>query len=260
MSRVQACTELVIVCCHAIYDINTEDPFEESNWHLKSFQRSDKSTRKPGEHLTFVTHIQAAAEALRRPETLVVFSGGATDEAVPYSEAASYEKVFTNLYPDDPSNSHRSAIRDGQRWLCEEASTDSFQNLLFSILAFRSRVGRYPDTMTVITHAFKTDRFLRLHAPALRWPRNRVRVQGINPPFTAAELEAVQSAELQYAIVPFETTPLGDRGVLLEKRKQRGWSARTAEDLAKGQDDSVAALLQWSGSYSHAELAQLPWE
>jgi len=261
MAQVHLCSELVIVCCHAIYNIHTQDPLEEANWHLKDFQKGNSFTGKPSEHLTFVSHIQAAIEALRsRPETFVVFSGGATDASIPYSEAESYERAFMDLHLVAYKNEHTLEYVKDQRWSVETYSTDSFQNLLFSILEFRRQIGTYPEKITVITHAFKADRFLKLHAPAIRWPLHRIRVQGIDPSFTIAELEVVRMAERRNATALFEQTPFGDRGVLLEKREQRGWKAQTADKLAQGQNGSVAALLQRTGNQIAAVSLKLPWE
>ena len=44
--------------------------------------------------------------------------------------------------------------------LIEDLATDSFQNLLFSILKYREATGVYPYHITVVTHDFKKRRFL----------------------------------------------------------------------------------------------------
>jgi len=157
------------VCCHAIYE--GLDPTEEKCWRLQSFQRSDGL--KPGEHLTFLQHIQAAIE-LRESHSVdtVVFSGGRTNpELAELSEAQSYLNTLKHKQTIDAP-------------LLEEHATDSYQNLLFSILVFRRYHGYYPAEIIVITHFFKEQRFLALHAKAIHWPSDRIRVLGINPPFT----------------------------------------------------------------------------
>jgi len=253
-SSLDACTELVIVCCHAIFNIETDDPWNEANWHLKPFQKSNEITSKVSEHFTFISHIQAAAEALRRPNAFVVFSGGATDRTIPYTEAQSYAMVFSRLYKDN------AAVRRGYRWNSETDATDSYQNLLFSIIEFRKRVHHYPNTITVITHAFKSDRFLQLHGPAIRWPQDRLRVLGINPPFSQSELEQVQKAEHENAFALFRKDPHGNGRPLDDKRRERGWDERRLRDMSRGLEMSVKMLLSYGYLEDFLHLKKLPWE
>ena len=44
--------------------------------------------------------------------------------------------------------------------LLEELATDSYQNLLFSILKHKIATGVYPYHITIVTHEFKRRRFL----------------------------------------------------------------------------------------------------
>jgi hypothetical protein len=103
---------LLIVCCHAIFHPDVEapsfptySPHDESNWHLAAFQKSDPTTGKPGEHETFLAHIQAGLDAMttgtnatwkedvpwNQDSTILIFSGGATKQSLtPLSEARSY--------------------------------------------------------------------------------------------------------------------------------------------------------------------------
>lgn len=164
-------TTLAIVCCHAIFE--GSDRTDENNWRLQSFQRS--SGLKPGEHLTFLRHIDAAVELLKSKSVgSVIFSGGRTNpDVADLSEAQSYLNAL--------KCTRRDAL-DGI--LLEERATDSYQNLLFSILLFRQIYGHYPSQICIVTHAFKRDRFLDLHAKAIRWPVNRIQFLGINPPFS----------------------------------------------------------------------------
>ncbi|GAB7341655.1 hypothetical protein MBLNU457_g0004t1 [Dothideomycetes sp. NU457] len=253
-SNLDSCTELVIVCCHAIFNINTQDPWNEENWHLKPFQKPDKDTSKVSEHFTFISHIQAAAESLRRPNTFVVFSGGATDRTISYSEAESYEKVFLSLYSDN------AIVMRGHRWTTEKNATDSYQNLLFSIVQFRKISGRYPDTITIITHAFKSDRFLQLHALAIGWPRDRIRVLGINPPFSLSELDQVQEAERENAFALFEKDMYGNDRPLKGKRIARGWTNSKLESISDGLEPKVRELLWCRSSAQSLHSGELPWE
>jgi hypothetical protein len=96
---------LIIVCCHAIFLPNADapnfplySPHDESNWLLAPFQRSDPTSGKPGEHETFLAHVNAGIDALtvgtdgeHPPGSLLVLSGGATKRAdTLQSEARSY--------------------------------------------------------------------------------------------------------------------------------------------------------------------------
>lgn len=133
------------------------NPHDESNWLLKPFQRSDPATEKPGEHETFLLHIQAGASALRRPRTVLVFSGARTERDAPLSEADSYRDVLVQSFGG--SDIVRQAIADG-RVACEDAATDSYQNLLFSLIKYYELKGIWPQMVTVVTHSFKEARFL----------------------------------------------------------------------------------------------------
>lgn len=136
---------------------SSRNPHEESNWLLKPFQRSNAATGKPGEHETFLLHIQAGVNALRRQETVLVLSGAKTERDAPSSEADSYRDILLHCFGD--SEVVQQAMMDG-RILCENAATDSYQNLLFSLIAYYGVKGEWPRMITVITHSFKEARFL----------------------------------------------------------------------------------------------------
>jgi hypothetical protein len=245
---------LIIVCCHAIYPAAGED-LTESQWVLQPFQASNDSTGKPGEHETFILHIKAGFQDLQNdPSALLVFSGGRTITGY-WSEAKAYLRVLSMLPDHDPDLE--------QRILLEEAATDSYQNLLFSILAFRRHVGVYPSKVTVITHAFKERRFLELHGPAIKWPAQRIRVQGLNTPFTWAELKDVWQSEEKRGYDVFVEDPYGVRPPLSEKRISRHWKAAAIEELSFPElEPEVKKLLEWEGGESGREifLEKLPWE
>ena len=50
----------------------------------------------------------------------------------------------------------------------ESHATDSYQNVLFSLLHFRRKTSSSPTHITIISHEFKRARFLELHIPAIR--------------------------------------------------------------------------------------------
>ncbi|KAH7083112.1 hypothetical protein BKA63DRAFT_584312 [Paraphoma chrysanthemicola] len=263
--------DLIIVCCHAVYlpdaeehDFPLRSPQNESNWLLAPFQRSNSDTGKPGEQSTFVAHAQAGVNALiispdnaDLEKNLLIFSGGATkrpetdmSEARSYYHAALAEELAEGHYGG--GKTHRLFSKG--RILLEENATDSFQNLLLSILLFRRTTGSYPRHVRVITHAFKTKRFLELHAPALRWPQNRIQVQGIDPVMSSTELDSTLDGEEAFGYGLWDDDPLGSGKRLSGKRKQRGWNDAIIEGLVEGLEDSVKQLLLG------VVPARLPWE
>jgi len=249
--------ELVIVCCHAIC-IDSFNPFEESSWLLKPFQRSNPSAGKSGEHETFLLHIQAGVNALRRKDTVLVFSGAKTERDAPLSEAASYQKVLLQCFGNSDFVQRAMA---NDRILCEDAATDSYQNLLFSLIKYYEVKGEWPHMITVITHAFKENRFLDGHAVALRWPKERIRVQGINPPFPLPELREVHRLEKD-TVDLFLRDPHGVRDPLLSKRKARGWSPNhnVLRVLANLYNPAVHGEIQGWLDHSHrVERVLPPW-
>lgn len=80
-----------------------------------------------------------------------------------------------------------------------------------------------PDRITIISHEFKRPRFLDLHIPTLHFPISQVRYLGINPPFSASELEDVEAGERERGYLPWKDDPWGTGEVLNAKRVARGW-------------------------------------
>ncbi|KAF9700188.1 hypothetical protein EKO04_001658 [Ascochyta lentis] len=268
---------LVIVCCHAIFhpnveapDFPTHNPHDESNWHLAPFQASDQTTGKPGEHETFLTHIQSGLDIMttganatwkedvpwNQDSTMLIFSGGATKQNLTsLSEARSYyhAALAQELCQGHIGGGRAHQLYSKGRILLEERATDSLQNLLFSILLFRQTIGRYPKNVRIITHAFKSKRFLELHAPAIHWPKDRIQIQGIDPVMSSAEIESTQQGEEKFGYAPWTQDPLGTGEVLSGKRKQRGWREEQAKDLTEGLEKSVHTLMVGEAS------EDLPW-
>ena len=173
-------SHLIIVCCHSIFTGGDKDSiYLESNWALKSFQRAGAST-KGGEHLTFLRHISKGVQLLQQDldQSLLVFSGGPTDPTHPFlSEARSYFNAMLKL---DPAVKNHVYL--------EELATDSYQNVLFSIITYRKATGAYPRRITLITHAFKEARFRHFHFPAIKWLSNRLHFVGIDPNFISGKV------------------------------------------------------------------------
>ncbi|KAI4658191.1 uncharacterized protein J4E79_007173 [Alternaria viburni] len=261
---------LIIVCCHAIFLPNADEPnfplcspHYEPHWLLAPFQKSDEATGKPGEHETFLAHIKAGIDALtvgtdaeHPPSSILVLSGGATKRAESLkTEARSY---YHAALAEELAEGHRGGGRTHRLYnkgyiLLEEQATDSFQNLLFSILLFRKATGNYPKQIRVITHAFKSKRFLELHAPTIRWPKERILVQGIDPPMANDALQSTLRGEEENGYAAWENDPMGTGDLLGGKRQLRGWDASKAAKHFKDLEDSVKDLFQ--GTVSD----ELPW-
>lgn len=253
-SRLSPVKNLIIVCCHSAYTGDGND-FSESQWILAPFQRSDPEKGKPSEHEAFIAHILAGEQALHNdPHSVLCFSGGRTTDA-PLSEAESYMTVLKGR--QNANERWENAIFE------ERHATDSYQNLLFTILLYRKQIGAYPESITVITHAFKERRFLELHGPAIKWPPHRIRVQGINPSFTLEDLQKTQAGEAKNGYGPFEHDPYGAHEPLSSKRASRHWAPECSSMLAfDGMEPEVERLLKWEGGRTGQELFPdtLPWE
>jgi hypothetical protein len=185
---------------------------------------------------------------------MLIFSGGTTTKERVRSEADGYQTVYLGLF---------GKVHAGiERHETEQYATDSYQNLLFSILRFRKLVGRYPEFVTVITHAFKEERFLTLHAPAIKWPVHRIRVQGINPPFTLEELRETENGEMERGFGRFEKDLYGVHDMLDGKRRARNWDPRIAEAVYGNLEPEVTDLLNWNGTMTGLDIfpGKLPWE
>jgi hypothetical protein len=264
-------TDLIIVCCHAIYLPSAEtsnfplhSPLDERNWLLAPFQRSNATTGKPGEHETFLLHAQAGVNALTiSPDNydletnLLVFSGGATQKPkTDMTEARSYyhAALAAELSAGNLGGGRTHGLFTRGRILLEEHATDTLQNVLFSILLFRRTVGTYPKKIRVVTHAFKSKRVLELHAPALRWPEERIIVQGIDPVMGVRELdEALEGEEAEgYAAWDEDAFGVGER--LRSKRVKRGWDEGVVDEMMEGVEESV------KGIFKGEVRERLPWE
>ncbi|KAF4550498.1 Hypothetical protein D9617_17g047660 [Elsinoe fawcettii] len=253
--------ELIVVCCHAIFNSDSGlHPREESAWRLKPFQKSNPDTGKAGEHETFLKHILAAVQQLQRPDTFVVFSGGPTDPGTQSSESMSYAAAWEYLRKKSANSLPELDLHSPsrQRWAVEEDSTDSFQNLLFSVIKFRQVTFRYPKHITIVTHEFKRARFLDLHAAAIRWPKDSISVLGIDPPWASDdERVGTLALEAKNAIEPFKADPYGVSDPLAAKRQQRQWDPIRLQTIADGLEPEVQALLHWSSRKSFTDA--LPW-
>ncbi|KAJ9247305.1 hypothetical protein DTO280E4_854 [Paecilomyces variotii] len=271
------CDHLIIVCCHAIYIGGPKHGFSEDEWLIEPFQT--------GETPTFIKHIEEGIRQLRKsPTGLLVFSGGPTKKSkTDLSEGESYlnlareNSIFTNTEASGPATSVNPA-----RIIAETHATDSYQNVLFSLLRFRLYTGRYPDRITVVSHEFKRRRFLDYHFPAIGWiPRTiaenassmqgwegegcRVHFVGINPPPEITSPESLVEGEEKRGVALWEKDLYGTGPKLVEKRRKRGWGDGMEDGIFVnvGLEPVVERLVRWDGGAEKNEwfneIDQLPW-
>ncbi|KAF9891910.1 hypothetical protein FE257_002873 [Aspergillus nanangensis] len=254
---------LIIVCCHAIYLQGPTQGASEEEWLIEPFQK--------GETPTFTNHVKAGLDVLaNEPPGLLVFSGGATKQALTtLTEGESY----LNLAKDNNYFSCATRINP-DHVIAETHATDSYQNVLFSLLRFRRHVGWYPAKVTVVTHEFKRKRFMECHFPAIGLlpvvaigedNHPRVEVVGMNPPEEVTSLESLVTGEEKRGIGLWQKDRYGVQSDLAGKRVRRGWSQGMEDGLFVhvGLEPVVEELVQWNGGQNGNEwfgkLDQLPW-
>jgi hypothetical protein len=227
----------ILVAGHAVLR-DTNDVFSDASWFLLDFQR--------GEAGCYVGHIRRGVElAAADPHALLIFAGGQSREAAgPQSEAAGYWRVAERLgWFGHPQVRARA--------ITEEFSRDSFENLLFGICRFREYAGVCPLHVTLVSWAFKRERF-DLHRRAIRFPASRFAYDGPNDP---PEIEQALASEVQ-ARANYTADPYSSGPAFRLKRDQRnpfrlhhGYRATSPE---------LAALLQYAGP--ELFTGPLPWD
>ncbi|KAJ5930137.1 hypothetical protein N7466_005630 [Penicillium verhagenii] len=236
----------------------------EPSRFIESFQK--------GETPTFIKHVKAGLEALSGdPNALLIFSGGPTKRLrTDLSEGESYLKLAkdNNYYIQEAG---AISTIDPARVIAEELATDSYQNVLFSLLRFRLHTGVYPQRITIVTHEFKRARFMECHFPAVgllpqdeTQADNRASVIGINPPEEVTPLESLVLGEASKGIGLWRQDLYGVGKDLAGKRHRRGWYPGMEAEffMHSGLEEVVESLVCWDGGSGNewfSRMTELPW-
>ncbi|CAG8404481.1 unnamed protein product [Penicillium salamii] len=279
------CNHLIVVCCHAIYSGGPDHGTSEDEWSVRQTKCPDeaqKSTQlmkrriiepfQKGETPTFTEHLKAGLKALEDdPYGLLVLSGGPTKQSrTELSEGQSYlDLAKDNNYFRD----HSAPVFDASRVIAETRATDSYQNVLFSLIHFKAHTGVFPWRVTVVTHEFKRARFMECHFPAVglvpigpqqvRYQHKAV-VIGINPPESVTPSESLTRGERMNGIGLWKADPYGVNEDLGSKRNKRGWLPQMVDQFSNMDlEDVVLELLRYDGGRDRNEWFSkreyLPW-
>ncbi|KAL4796280.1 hypothetical protein BDV19DRAFT_388419 [Aspergillus venezuelensis] len=144
--------------------------------------------------------------------------------------------------------------------LTETMATDSYQNVLFSLLRFRQFTGSYPLKVTVATHEFKRARFMECHFPALGLD-GMSEVVGINPPEFVTPLRDLEEGEEKRGIGLWRGDLYGVGDELMGKRVKRGWvaGAEWGVWVGVGLEPVVEELACWDKGVLFPRMHELPW-
>lgn len=159
------------------------------SWVLADYQS--------GEGPAFEAHLRAGVEcAASDPRSWLITSGGATRAERPgLTEADTYLALANE-------RDWFGHVEVAARSSSEPRARDSYENLLFALLAFREQQAHWPRRVTVCGWGFKAARF-QDHARALGWPERRMAYIGSGRASDEpAALRAEQRARAQFGEGP----------------------------------------------------------
>ena len=239
-----------MVAAHAALRAELRDPPElaerDEAWVLEPYQA--------GEAPFYLEHMRRGAVlAARNPQALLVFSGGRTRRAAgTWSEASSYWRIAERAGWWLPAERHELRAELVRRSTTEEFARDSFENLFFSLCRFQQVTGRCPRNVTVVSWAFKAERF-DLHRTDLRIPAHRFLFVGQGEPFDLAGAERGEAAALR----AFRLDPYGRGPELGQKRARRNpFSLEHPYRSCPG----LGELFRYLDGNVEAFAGMLPWE
>lgn len=134
---------------------------------------------------------------------------------------------------------------------------DSYQNILFSIIQFWRSTSRWPNSLTIVSHAFKRRRLVEAHCSALAFPLDKVHFIGINPPGIPVVVDREEDAVDEWV-----KDPRGQSDGLKAKRARRNlWhvSQRLFESEDERQRSGIVTILLEDGEEILDGGAERPW-
>lgn len=168
-----------------------------------------------------------------------------------------------------------------RRIFVDAFATDSYQNILSSLIQFPIFVHGYPGgdndppettpfphKLTIVSHEFKRDRFLKLHLPAIHW-QGETSLIGINPPFDPSKMAEIEEGDRLRGFGAWQKDIYGVGTALAAKRKVRGWDEEQFKEsvISKLPDgrvrEQIEALMFLSDRGQDLTVlfgGRLPWE
>ena len=243
----------IIVACHAPFKETTAeaslDPGRDEHWVLQSFQA--------GEPPLYIAHAERGVELLKQDaHALLIFSGGFTrrEAGLRWSEAETYRAIARKSNWWIEGNGHIDPADLERRTALEDFSRDSFENLLFSLCRFHQVVGRYPERATLVSWAFKRERF-DLHRAAIGFPAARFCFDGFNNPIGFEAALRGEAATME----AFRRNRYGSEGRLAQKRNERNPFQREHDFRSCPGMREFFAFIENPANHSAAFNKQLPW-
>ncbi|CAG8294096.1 unnamed protein product [Penicillium olsonii] len=168
---------------------------------------------------------------------------------------------------------HSAPTFDRSRVVAETRATDSYQNVLFSLIQFKLHTGVFPRRVTVVTHEFKRARFMECHFPAMGLVtvdtrhssyQHKAAVIGINPPENVTASESLARGEMMNGIGLWKADLYGVNENLASKRRKRGWIPGMVDEFSNMDLGAVVLdLLRYDGGKDRNEWfsqrEDLPW-
>jgi hypothetical protein len=168
-----------------------------------------------------------------------------------------------------------------RRILVDRFATDSYQNILLSLIQFPLFVQKlldstetamaptlFPKKITIVSHDFKRARFLDLHLPALQWQGETTFI-GINPPFEPVKMAEIEQGDRLRGYGAWEKDIYGVGAALAKKRIVRGWNeeefrsqvlARLPTGTLRTQVEDLVGLRDEGQDLTEVYKGNLPWK
>ena len=211
-------TQLIIVPGHAIYVGKSRNDAEKQTSWLGTYINY-KNNEEPA---LYIEHIRKGAQLALNEDAILMFSGGQTRKSSPLSEASGYFTLSQQL-----------GLTNNIVCLLESYARDSFENLLFSIYRYKTQNDSLPETITAVGFSFKSVRF-QFHFETILKNKDILLLPELSCTFDYLAINDPPQYVLNKSktnekrtLEAFYEIPLGDSGILLEKRILRNpWNMK----------------------------------